>query len=58
MRPRIAVAFVLCLAQHEVAVHFNINAVTNFSTWFNETDYPQAQTANVSKYMAEAQQTS
>jgi hypothetical protein len=51
---RIAVAFVLCLARLEVAAQFK----TNFSTWFNETDYPQAQTANVSKYMAEAQQTS
>lgn len=56
--PRIAVAFVLCLARKEVAAQFTINAVANFSTWFNETDYPQAQTANVSKYMAEAQQTS
>ncbi|KAH7405693.1 beta-lactamase-like protein [Phaeosphaeria sp. MPI-PUGE-AT-0046c] len=55
---RTALAVVLCLARQDTAAQFSINAVTNFSTWFNETDFPQAQTSNVTKYMAEAQQTS
>lgn len=53
-----ALGFVLSFAKQHTAAQFTIHPVTNFSTWFNETDYPQAQTGNVTRYMAEALKTS
>lgn len=56
--PGTALVTALSLMSQCTKAQFTIKATTNFSTWFNETDFPKSQTTNVTKYMAEALQTS